>query len=165
MENALVRITSEESQGREVLKGFLKTLRGMLRNGYRPQSYLLVCLTDGRTKVVAVGDTGAAGKQFASLRNEYGPLRNAFYVEVTGDETEPTLRIEDLVAAGKPRVEQKTRLRAGVLTFQTPTWQTEEPGPHSRDCKNSAIFFGSFGITTGWLPNVDSSFSPPDVAS
>ncbi|MDA1315403.1 MAG: hypothetical protein O2968_18900 [Acidobacteria bacterium] len=164
MENALIRIAAEGHQHGTLLEGFLKTMRGMLSSGHRPQNYLLVCLTDGRTKAAAVADAWAAAEHFTCLRNEYGPVRNAFFLEVSGDATEPTLCIRDLAVTGAPSVRQKAHFHAGVLAFDTPTWERPET-VHSRDCKNAAIFPGSFGITTGWLPNVDSIFSPPGVAS
>ncbi len=163
METGIVA-TARKDELPATQEDFLQGLRGMLRAGYRPQSYLLVRFTDERTKATAVDDERIARETLTSLCNEYGPARRAFYLEVTGDPPEPTLRIEDLVAQGRPRIEQKSCFRAGALTFEAPTWESEER-THSRDCKNSAIFPGSFGITTGWFPNVDSSFSPPGVSS
>lgn len=143
---------------------FLQSLRGMLGVGYRPQNYLLVRFTDDRTKATTVDDERVARETLTALRNEHGPARYALFLAVTGDALEPTLQVRDLAAAGAPVVRQNAYLRAGTLSFDTPTWDLGEAA-HSRDCKNSAIFLGSFGITTGWLPNVDSNFSPPGVSS
>ena len=43
-------------------------------------------------------------------------------------------------------------------------WKITEASNYSRASRNSAIFPGSFGITTGWLLNVNASASPPGVS-
>lgn len=145
--------------------GLLGTLRSMVAAGHQPDDYLLVRFTDGRTKGVVLSDGTPASDLLAGLRNEYGPVDSALDISVVSSAGRVLLRVADLVSPGAPRVEQRGEWRNGQFAYDEPVWGSAGAANYSRDVRNSAIFAGSLGMTTGWLPKVDSSLSPAGVLS
>lgn len=145
--------------------GLLGTLRSMVAAGHQPDSYLLVRFTDGRTKAAVLSEGASAVDLLAGLRNEYGPVASALDISVVNGAGYVLLRVADLAAPGAPLVEQRGEWFNGQLVYDEPVWAARDADRYSRDLRNSAIFAGSLGMTTGWLPNVDSSLSPAGVLS
>ena len=147
------------------MAGLLGTLRSMVATGHQPDDYLLVGFTDGRAKAAVLSEAAPAVDVLAGLRNEYGPVASALSTSVMIDAGYVLLRVVDLVSAGAPLVEQHGEWINGRLECAEPCWTEAFGAGYSRDLRNSAIFAGLLGMTTGWLPNVDSSFSPAGVLS
>lgn len=158
-------IGSLGGESRAVMVGLLGTLRSMVAAGHQPDDYLLARFTDGRTKAVVLSDGTSSSDTLSALRNECGPVARAFNISVVSDAGCVLLRVVDLVSPGTLRVEQRGRWSNGLLECDEPVWVSETVASYSRDVRNSAIFAGSLGMTTGWLPNVDSSLLPAGVLS
>ena len=87
-----------------------------------------------------------------------------------GDRTEERLRA---LRNRYGRPEKTFRTRAGGEWLEIEDWSGSEPRSHrvaapgqtqsARLSRKAAIFFASFGITTGALPNVEASRSPEGV--
>jgi len=149
-----------------VMVGLLGTLRCIVTAGHQPDDYLLVRFTDGRTKAAVLSEGAPAVDTLAELRNEYGPVASALSISVVSGAGYVLLRVADLVPPGAPRVEQRGESCSnGQLEYDEPVWAAAAAANYSQDVRNSAIFAGSLGMTTGWLPNVDSSLSPAGVLS
>ena len=149
----------------------------MLRAGHLPSSYLLIRLTDGRVKAFRT----AAGRQAATqalreIQNEFGPVGLAFKVSVerlaVGGWEGPLPRVRagvrNLLRRGPAGIEQDLLCQgAEARAIGTPRWLTRaEEAPQSEaESRNAAIFAASLGMTTGRLPNVDSSLPPSGASS
>ena len=147
------------------MAGLLGTLRSMVAADHQPDNYLLVRFTDSRTQATVVSDGTPVADTLAALRNEYGPVASALSISVVSGVGRVLLQVADLASPGAPRVEQHGKWFNGLLKYDEPVWASATAARYSRDVRNSAIFAGSLGMTTGWLPNVDSSLSPAGVLS
>lgn len=143
--------------------GLLATLRSMVAAGHEPDDYLLVRFTDGRTKAAVIRE-GAASDRLAVFRNEYGPVASALHVGATSGPGTVLLRVTDFTSRGS-RWEQQGEWLGGELKWTQPIEVATAADSYSRDLRKSAILPASLGMTTGWLPNVDSSLSPAGVLS
>ena len=122
----------------------LGALEDIALSGHDPESMTLVRLADGRVRILPADSTA---ERLCRLRNECGPLSAAFRVGSTRDAQGLELCVED-------------------WTGREPLRYARRPAePQRRLSRNAAIFFASFGITTGALPNVDVSLSPPGVSN
>ncbi len=151
----------------------------MLGAGHLPSSYLLIRLTDGRVKVFRT----AAGRQAAAqalgeIQNEFGPVGFAFEVSVErlagegpgweGPPSRVRASVKNLLRCGPAGMEQDLlRHGAEARAIGTPRWLTRaEEAPQSEvESRNAVIFAASLGMTTGRLPNVDSSLPPSGASS
>ena len=137
----------------------------MVAAGHRPDNYLLARFTDGRAKAVLLSEDMLADDRLATLRSEHGPVASALHVSIVSGPGSILLRVEDLTSPDGPRLEQRGERINGLLKCDEPVWAARDAGCYSRDLRNSAIFAESLGMTTGWLPKVDSSLSPAGVSS
>ncbi len=154
-----------------LMAGLLDGLVRMVRAGHEPSPYLLMRLTDGRVKAVRlVGQDAAAS--LMQTENEYGPASFAFQVgvEVGVDHSASHVRAEvrNLRKQGPAAVEQELiRDEAKARRIGAPRWlpQPDRPPQSAVESRNAAIFAASLGMTTGRLPNVDSSLLPSGASS
>lgn len=155
----------EQGESRALLADLLASLQSMVAAGHRPDDYLLVRLTDGRTKASVLSAGMSAADVLDRMRNEHGPVASAVHASVADLPVGTVLRVADLTSPGLLLREQRVRWRNGLLEFSEPVWVSVSEASYSRDLRNSAILAGSLGMTTGWLPKVDASLSPEGVLS
>lgn len=142
----------------------LEALQRMVWRGHLPTSLLLVHLTDGRVKLDAsIGDLREARDRLRRVCNEYGPARIALWISVEREGTAVHLAVERLT--GAPR-----KVAGGSWLPPRPQAFTAGEGSacsidFSASSKNFAMREASLGITTGWLPKVDSIWLPSGARS
>jgi hypothetical protein len=157
----------------------LEALQRMVRRGHLPSSALVVRLTDGRVRLnYSVENREQARDGLRRICNEYGPARTALWVSVERQGTAVQLAVETLkpviggAAATVLRAEsyldwQPASECVSRCTSQTlaGAGSTGFPADFSASSRNRAMREASLGITTGWLPNVDSMLLPSGARS
>jgi hypothetical protein len=162
-----------EGADQPLMAELLETLQRMVRRGYLPTSLLLVQLTDGRVKLDAsIEDAGQARDRLRRMGNEFGPARTALWISVeragpavqlaVESLTGPPQRIATGLECGAPAVTGKS---AGLQVLAAGEGSKDGSGDGAASSRKRAMRAASFGITTGWLPKVDSSWRPPGARS
>ena len=158
---ALVLPLLRENDGEgSLMAALLEGLQRMVVSGYRPTAFLLARLTDGRVKLFATPEgSEQARERTGRLRNEYGPLEQAFHVAVEYERESLQLVVENLCANGPRRVAQRwDRRAAGWRAVEPARWagadKASAPAQHYGEAgrglfNNSAILAASLGMTTG----------------
>jgi hypothetical protein len=157
----------------------LEALQRMVRRGHLPSSALVVCLTDGRVRLhCSVQDREQARNCLRRICNEYGPARTALWVSVERQGTAVQLAVETLTAAISGAAATVLRAESHLdcqsasecvspCTPQTlaGAGSTGVPADFSASSRKRAMREASLGITTGWLPKVDSILMSPGARS
>ncbi len=170
---ALVPLIRENDSEGSLMAALLEGLQRMVVAGHRPSAFLLARLTDGRVKLFATPEgSDQARERTVRLRNECGPLEQAFHVAVAYERESLELVVENLCGGGPRRVAQRWDRRAAAWrALEPPRWADADPAHASApanhygdECRglfnNSAILAASLGMTTGWLPKVETSLAP-----
>lgn len=170
MESLAIRFPHpREHPDASLIADLLEALQRMVRRGHVPSSMLLVSLTDGRIRLNAsVGDRSEATGCLLQIRNEYGPVRRALWISVERRGPVVQLGVEPLVSPPGTELPQalQAAARIGARVGAAHAFAGEGSAvtvDFSVASRYSAMRDGSLGITTGWLPNVD-SISPPSGA-
>jgi hypothetical protein len=84
---------------------FLRSLERMLQAGHRPSAWLLLRLTDGRTKLFGDSEDIADSTWRTSLSNQLGPWRLLLRVRYEEKPASGLFRVDNLGDTGPARVE------------------------------------------------------------
>ena len=166
---ALATALEQHNDPARLMAGLLDGLVRMLRAGHEPSPYLLMRLTDGRVKAVRLAEERhAAATALRQTENEYGPPSLALQVGVDQAGNLVRAEVRNLLRQGPAAVEQELICDgAEARPIGARRWltQAEEPPQSAVESRNAAIFAASLGMTTGRLPNVDSSLLPSGASS
>lgn len=151
------------------MASLLDGLVRMLRAGHKPSPYLLIRLTDGRVKAVSLAESGhEAARVLRQTENEYGRASLAFQVGVDQADAHVRAEVRNLLIRGPAAVEQELVFDGAKATLVGEArWLKQPEAPHQSvaEPRNASIFAASLGMTTGRLPNVDSSLLPSGASS
>jgi len=156
---------STEDGDQAFMAEVLEALQRMVWRGHLPTSLLLVHLTDSRLKLDAsIRDLGEAKDRLSRVCNEYGPARIALWISVERVGPAVHLGVERLTGAPL-KVATSLRLAPRPHTFAAGEGSAGCSSDFSAAAKNRAMREASLGMTTGWLPKVDSIWLPSGARS
>ncbi len=172
MESLAIRFPrSREHPDESLIADLLEALQRMVRRGHLPSSALVVTLTDARIRVNAsVENRTEALERLLEIRNEYGPVRRALWISVERRGPIVRLGVEPLVSTSGAELPQAFQAEARIGSRDGAAQAFAGEGSavtvdFSVSSRYSAMRDASLGITTGWLPNVDSISLPSGARS